>query len=121
MNTNIKILVKQILCSNASVARWALLRVYDNQNECEQVSGQAMECNGQGFSKCDSEILTSFSYFLQGRGFLSAKQMIIVHRCIPKYWRQIVEGLSPAELDALLAGKVPPTPVANRQLMGALK
>ena len=119
MKTKIKILVKQVLGLNAAVAQWALLRVYDNQHECEQLSGESTEQNGQGFTKYDSEILTSISQFLQNRRFLTAKQMAIVHRRIPKYWRQVVEGLSPAELDALLAGNVPLTPVANRQLIGA--
>jgi hypothetical protein len=111
MKTKIKIPMKHVLGSNSAVARWALLRVYENQNENEQITGEATELNGQGFSKCDSEILTSLSQFLSSRGFLSAKQMAILHRRLPKYWRQVVEGLRPVEMDGFLTGIVPRTPI----------
>lgn len=96
--------VKAALRTDSTVAKWGLLRVYRKQNEYEQISGHASELNGQGFSKIDSEILTSISRFLLNRGFLTKKQMAIVYRSLPKYWRQVADGLSADELQQALRG-----------------
>lgn len=109
-NTNIEQSLKTVLRTNPTVACWGLLRVYARQDEHEKTSGQATELNGEGFSKCDSEILTSLSQFLLERGFLTAKQMAIVHQSLPKYWRQVVERLNQVEQNSLLAGVVPVAP-----------
>jgi len=98
--------LKDALQTNSEVAQWGLLKVYRNQNEYEQQTGQCSESDGQGFTKIDSEILSSISRFLLNRGFLTTKQMAVVHKCMPKYWRQIAEGLSPNELQLVLHGMV---------------
>ena len=106
MKTNIEQSMKHMLHTNATVAQWGLLRVYERQNDYEQESGEATELNGQGFSKCDSDILTSLSKFLLKRGFLTTKQLGVVHRSLPKYWRQVADGLSADQLQQLLRGVV---------------
>jgi hypothetical protein len=48
--------------------------------------------------------LTSFARQYQRRGSLSERQMIILHRCIPAYARQIVQGGDTTRIEAALCG-----------------
>lgn len=107
MTTKNKDKVKAALASQPAVARWALRKVYANQSDAEQTCGEAMELNGLGFTKVDSEFLTSLAQFFEVRGFLTARQMAVVHRRLPKYWRQVASSLSQSEIDGLQAGVVP--------------
>ena|ERR1017187_1238608 len=116
MNSTLKAFeapVKERLRSDADVAKWALLRVYQHQTDSEKLTGQNAEFNGTGFTKFDSEILTSFSLQLMDRGFLSYRQMAILHKLLAKYWRQILEELNPEELARFVDGGVIPQRLAN--------
>ena len=74
--------VRQMLEANANWAKRALIRIYDNQTDNEKVNGNTVEYNGVGFTGCDAEILSSFAEQLKNRGFLSPKQMTILHKKI---------------------------------------
>ncbi len=87
-----KIIVEQLKSKLASDRRWAqraLLAIFKNQTNDEQMQGVVKYHNGKGFKSVDSEILTSFAGQLQLRGDLSEKQMAILHRKIPAYAGQL--------------------------------
>ncbi len=73
-------------------ARWAvraLLRIYEDQTAEEQAVGHTRVHNGVGFSGVDGEILSSFAEQVQRGRTLSAKQMAIVFKKMPRYARQL--------------------------------
>jgi len=80
----------------SSDPRWAvkgLLRIYEYQTEEEKIVQATTEHNGVGFSGVDGEILTSFAdQIVRGRT-LSAKQINLVFKKMPKYARQL-EGIA---------------------------
>lgn len=78
----------------ATDTRWAhraLLAIFRNQTADEQIQANVTHHNSMGFRCMDSEILTSFANQLQQRGTLSPKQMVIIHRLMPKYARQLMK------------------------------
>ena len=102
--------MKDGLREDAALAKWALIQLFRRQSGWEQTTGQADEANGMGFTQFDSVILTSFCRQFIDRGFLSRKQLEILHKRLPKYWKQIVEELSPEFRELLVAGRfIPPS------------
>ena len=102
-----KDMIEQLRHRLASNDRWALralLRIYQNQTTDEQYREATIERNGIGFTGPDAEILTSFARQYQRRGCLSERQMIILHRRIPVYARQIVQGSDTTRLEAAFSG-----------------
>jgi len=88
-------MIEQLRHRLASNDRWALralMRVYQNQTADEQCRETTIERNGIGFSGPDADILTSFARQYQQRGWLSERQLAILHRRIPAYarWRSIL-------------------------------
>src|SRR6056300_1106739 len=78
----------------ANSDKWALhcLEViYDNQTPLEKGLENTREENGIGFTGVDGEILSSFAKQYLNRGSLSEKQMVIVRKKAPKYWKQVLE------------------------------
>jgi len=73
--------------------RWterALVALYKQQTPSEQASMTTRELNHVGFNGVDAELLTSFAQqVLRGRT-LSAKQLAIAQRKLPKYARQLL-------------------------------
>ena len=104
-----KDMIEQLRHRLASNDRWALralIRIYQNQTADEQCREATIERNGIGFTGPDAEILTSFARQYQRRGCLSERQMIILHRRIPAYARQIVQGSDTTRIEAALCGTV---------------
>jgi len=97
----IKSLIQSKLSTNATWAVRGLVRIYGLQTEEEQSCGDTFVSNGIGFSGCDAEILSSFATQVQKGRTLSEKQMAIVFKKMPRYWRQIV-SLIPEEKLATL-------------------
>lgn len=90
-----KKLVKDYLRHKLSTSdAWALRCldvIYDNQTPMEQTTGDCVVDNGIGFTGADAEILTGFKLFQQ-RGYpLSEKQMAILRKKAPKYWKQVLQ------------------------------
>jgi len=83
--------VKHQLKTDDKWAKAALLKIYEFQTEDEKRIGDTREYNNVGFSGAHAEIMSSFAVQLLGKGWLSPKQMIIVHKIICKYSRQIIQ------------------------------
>lgn len=88
--------IKNQLETNPAWAARAILKLYECQTMDEQVTGQTANINGVGFNGLDSVILSSFAeQLLKGRT-LTAKQLAIAHKKLPKYGRQVM-GFIPEE------------------------
>jgi len=77
----------------ANDTRWALhglTKIFEFQTAAEQEYETTCEYNGVGFTGADGEILTSFAKQYINRKWLSEKQMAIVMKKMPKYWKQII-------------------------------
>jgi hypothetical protein len=77
-----------------TVQKWAcrgLLAIYKYQTAAEKAVQETRELNGVGFSGCDAEILSSFAEQYSRRGWLSEKQLAILHRKMPKYAKQLLK------------------------------
>jgi len=88
--------VKMKLSTSEKWAKTALLKIFDFQTGEEQESHCTRNLNGVGFTSIDGDILSSFAKQLENKGYLSGKQMAIVYRKMPKYWKQII-GISDEE------------------------
>lgn len=88
-----KKLVKEYLRDKLSTSdAWALRClevIYDNQTPSEQATDSTNCYNNIGFTGIDADILSSIAKQYRSKGQLSPKQMEIVKRKAPKYWRQI--------------------------------
>ena len=72
-------------------AKKALLRLYEYQTQAEKDAVGSYVLNGVGFSKFDSEMLSSFAEQLLKKKFLSPKQMVLLKLKIMKYAGQLVK------------------------------
>jgi hypothetical protein len=87
----IKNFVRAKLSTDPKWATKAVVRIFqENQTADERTSERTIHHNGIGFSGTDSEILSSFATQYIRRGSLSPKQMAIVHKLVPKYWKQVI-------------------------------
>ena len=83
--------IKTKVGSNPRWACRALVALYDRQTREEQGALATIEHNGMGFNGVDAEILSSFAQqIIRGRR-LSARQMSIAYRKLPKYAGQLLE------------------------------
>ena len=93
----------------ATDGRWAthwLMEIYRRQTTLEQATGSTAEANGMGFGQFDSKILSSFAQQRMERGFLSPRQMEMLHGKIPRYWRQVVELMGREEVAVCLTAEM---------------
>ena len=89
MKAKVKDYIKQQLGTNKAWAIKALVKVYTLQTLDEQATGQTSNLNGVGFSGIDSKILSSFAEQVNKGRNLSAKQMAIVFKKMPRYHKQV--------------------------------
>lgn len=94
MNAETKSFIQLKLATNVAWATRAVAMIYTLQTADEQESGTTHNLNGVGFSGCDAEILSSFAKQLAKGRTLSAKQMAIVFRKMPRYHRQVCSLIS---------------------------
>ena len=99
-------LVKSKLATNPAWALRGLVRIYEFQTQSEQQVGTTTEANGVGFSGCDAEILSSFARQVNMGRTLSTKQMVLLHKKMPRYHRQISGLISTDKLEAMIVAKV---------------
>lgn len=97
--------IKNQLGTNSGWALRALVKIYERQTADEQATGHTANLNGIGFSGVDSEILSSFAVQVNNGRNLSAKQMAIVYKRMPRYHKQIA-SLIPADKLAEIEAKV---------------
>lgn len=99
--------VKVKLSSNPAWATRAIVKLYEKQTLDEQNSQVTKEHNGVGFNGTDATILSSFAeQILKGRT-LSAKQLNIAFKKLPKYNRQVIGMISKDRIEAIKAELVP--------------
>jgi len=93
--------VKEKLSSDSAWASRAIVKLYECQTMDEQCSGLTKENNGVGFNGLDAVILSSFAeQLLKGRS-LTAKQLAIAHRKLPKYSGQVIGFIAPEKQEQL--------------------
>ena len=84
--------IREKVGTNRAWALRALVVIFNNQTDAEQAIDATTDANGVGFSGCDADILSSFAkQHLAGRN-LSAKQMAIIFKKMPRYSRQLMEA-----------------------------
>ena len=81
--------IQEILKTNDMALQRAVMVVYANQTEHEQLAEETTELNGVGFNGCDANFLTSIAKQIQNGWTLSEKQMACVRKAMPKYWKQL--------------------------------
>ena len=94
--------VSHKLGTDAQWASRAITVLYGFQTADEQEAGSTKEHNGAGFNGTDAFILSSFAQQVAKGRTLSAKQLAIAFRKLPKYSRQVVGAIQPEKLDAIL-------------------
>ena len=90
------------LGTDAQWASRAITVLYGFQTADEQEAGSTKEHNGAGFNGTDAFILSSFAQQVAKGRTLSAKQLAIAFKKLPKYSRQVVGAIQPEKLDAIL-------------------
>lgn len=83
--------MREMLATNPAWAVRGLLKIYEFQTESEQNIGETTEDNGVGFSGCDAHILSSFADQIKAGRQMSAKQLAIIYKKMPRYSRQLVD------------------------------
>lgn len=94
--------LKEKLGKDPRWAKHALLKIFEFQTAEEQESEHTYFHNGVGFTGADGEILTSFAKQLQKYGRLSEKQMALLFKKMPKYWKQILTISNESKLNELI-------------------
>jgi hypothetical protein len=89
MKTITKDFIKNQLATNPTWAVKALVKIYERQTIDEQNSQTTKENNGIGFNGLDANILSSFAEQVNKGRNLSVKQMTIVYKKMPRYWKQV--------------------------------
>jgi len=101
MKAVIKDYVKVQLATNPAWAIKGLVKIYTLQTADEQASDSTTDDNGVGFSGVDANILSSFAKQVNAGRNLSAKQMAIVYKKMPRYWKQIVSFIPETKLEEI--------------------
>ncbi len=96
MKTITKDFIKNQLATNPTWAVKALVKIYERQTIDEQNSQATKENSGVGFNGLDANILSSFAEQVNKGRNLSVKQMTIVYKKMPRYWKQVA-SLIPAD------------------------
>lgn len=104
--TRIKNFLQQKLATDRHWATRALVVIFNRQTSDEIRNEETKELNYIGFTGADAEILTSFAKQWLSRNWLSEKQMIILHRRIVRYWRQLWDASDKVKLEEKIGSPV---------------
>ena len=85
-----KTFIKNKLATDPRWAKHGLSKIFEFQTAEEQEMESTHIHNGVGFTGADGEILASFAKQLQRKGYLSPRQMELLYKKMPKYWKQII-------------------------------
>lgn len=69
----------------------ALITVFNNQTEEEQMTDNVEVYNNMGFTPFDAEFMSSLAKQYINKNYLSSKQLSYVKKIMPKYARQLIE------------------------------
>jgi hypothetical protein len=95
--------IKNQLATNANWALKALVSIYVKNQTCDEKEKQTtIENNGIGFSGTDGAFLSSLAQQAQQRRSLSEKQMVVVFKLMPKYWRQVLQMSDQEKIEKLI-------------------
>lgn len=94
-----ELFIKAKLANDPYWATRALIRLYNLQTAAERTAEAAIIHNNKGFGGTDAEILSSFAKQFISKNWLSAKQMVLLHKKMPKYWRQIFDMSDKSKLE----------------------
>lgn len=86
----LEVIMKTKLSTNAQWATKGCIRIFEKQTASEQTCEATHELNGVGFTGADAEILSSFAKQINKGWNLSPKQMAILFKKMPKYWKQLI-------------------------------
>lgn len=81
--------IRSMITTNAEWSKRALIKIFENQTNDEQIKGETTIDNGVGFTGVDANILTSFANQLMQYNHLTDKQMNCLFKMIGKYATQI--------------------------------
>jgi len=85
-----KTFIKNKLATDPRWAKHGLSKIFEFQTEEEQTMETTCVHNNVGFTGADGEILASFAKQLERKGYLSPRQMELLYKKMPKYWKQIL-------------------------------
>lgn len=97
----LKKFVQHKLGTDKAWALRALEVVFDNQTNEEQIRESTLINNGIGFTGTDGKILTSIANFYIKNKSVSNKQLQLIFKRIPKYWKQILDKSDQEKLIAM--------------------
>jgi len=97
--------VKNKLATDPNWASRAILKLYECQTAAEQTIGNTTDNNGVGFNGLDGVILSSFAQQLLKGRTLTAKQLVIAHKKLPKYGKQVLSFI-PVEKQQAIEAKI---------------
>lgn len=100
--TERKAFVKDKLATEIPWMQRGLLKIFALQTDDEQAYNTTSVNNNVGFTGVDAEILSSFAKGLTKYKRLSVKQMAILKKKMPKYWRQIIDLSDMEKLDNMI-------------------
>ena len=101
MKSEVTAFIRSQLATNYAWATRGLVKIYTLQTADEQASDTTSHNNGVGFNGCDANILSSFAKQINNGRNLSAKQMAIVYKKMPRYYRQILQFIPEDKLAEL--------------------
>ena len=109
--------VKNKLATSAAWQLRALEVIFSRQTTSEQHSDTTQEVNDIGFSGAHAEIGSSLAKQYLKRRTLSPKQMAIVAKIMPRYWKQVMSVIPD---DKLIASMYKDKAIDEVQAFGAL-
>lgn len=82
--------IKEKLLSDNKWLMRGIVAIFEKQTWDEQQTEQTQEHNGVGFNGIDAELMSSFAKQIQRGRVLSAKQLALAHKKMPKYSGQLL-------------------------------
>jgi len=94
--------IKEMLVTSSAWQLRALMVIYDRQTPMEKATEETKEHNHIGFSGAHAEICSSLALQYLDRKYLSPKQMNILAKIMPRYWKQVMSVTDEQKLIAAM-------------------
>ena len=82
--------LKQLVKSNDRALCKAIVLIYQNQTDEEQMKGQSLDDNYVGFTKWDAEEMTSIAQKIIHKQQLTKREIAKSRNKMQKYWKQLM-------------------------------
>jgi len=86
-----KEVIKEKLFTEVNWLYRGILAIYNKQTTEEQSAEATLKHNKVGFNSCDAYILSSFARQILQKGRLSARQIDVARKKMPKYAGQLIK------------------------------